>query len=546
LHVLKQCYCAVFGAGYDYFVFMKMNRRCILFLGLVFLSSSAHAQDAISKMNYFLRLLQSQYVEEVNLDSLVEIGITGILEELDPHSVYLSPDELKKANEPLEGNFEGVGVQFNIMDDTIVVVHVIIGGPSQKVGLQDGDKIVIIDGDTVAGRGITNEGVFKRLRGAKGTEVVVGIKREGVPEVLDFLIVRDKIPLYALDAAYLTPDKVGYIKLSRFAASASDEVSDAIDSLNALGMKSLILDLTGNSGGYLNQAHSLSDLFIDSDKLIVYTEGRAQPRQNLNAMFPGNFEKGKLVIMIDGGSASASEIVAGAVQDWDRGLLVGRRTYGKGLVQKGYNLPDHSAVRLTMAHYYTPSGRSIQRPYKSGHRKYAEDIIDRMESGELFDETKITIADSTPYYTNGKRLVYGGGGIMPDIYVPVDTTWRTDFYAKLLRTGTFSRFTLKYVNDNRAKLAAQYPDLATFISKFKTEGPVWDDFLAYATAKDLKPEGDYEKSVSSMQLQIKALVAQYLFDSKAYYQIINELDPIYVRALQIIRGKDYKNILKTE
>lgn len=518
-------------------------RQSILLVIVMMCGSSMMAQDAMLKMNYFLRLLQSQYVEEVDLDSLVEIGINSILEELDPHSVYLSAEELQKANEPLEGNFEGVGIQFNILDDTINVVHVIVGGPSQKVGLQDGDKIVIVDGDTVAGIKITNEQVFKRLRGPKGTEVVVSVKRDGEPELLEFLITRDKIPLYALDAAYLTSDKIGYIKLSRFASTATTEVAEAIDSLNKLGMKGLILDLTGNGGGYLNQAEGLADLFLDEGKLVVYTEGRAQPRQNLYATSLGNFEKGKLVIMIDGSSASASEIVSGAVQDWDRGVLVGRRTYGKGLVQKGYNLPDMSAVRLTMAHYYIPSGRSIQRPYKEGLRKYAEDFIERYESGELFDESKMIISDSTPYYTNGKRLVYGGGGVIPDVYVPADTNWRTDFYSKVLRSGAFNKFTIKYVNDHRSQLNKQYPSAENFQKNFLVTDELWKEFMDYCEKSDIKSEEDYSKSIYNMQLQLKAMIAQTLFNSKAFYPIINELDPIYNKALEVIRSKDYNKIL---
>ncbi|MCO5232438.1 MAG: S41 family peptidase [Chitinophagales bacterium] len=495
-------------------------------------------------MSYFLKLLQSQYVEEVNMDSIVEIGITNILEHLDPHSVYMNKEDLKKANEPLEGNFEGVGIQFNIIDDTINIVHVIVGGPSQRVGLQDGDKIITVDGDTMAGNGVTNEKVFKRLRGPKGTEVVIGVSRIGEPNVLEFLVVRDKIPLYALDAAYLNADKTGYIKLSRFSATATKEVKSAIDSLNAMGMKNLILDLTGNGGGYLNQAQGLADLFLDDNKLIVYTEGRAQPRQELHAEDKGPFEKGRLVIMVDGASASASEIVSGAVQDWDRGVLVGRRTYGKGLVQKSYTLPDYSAIRLTMAHYYIPSGRCIQKPYKEGKEKYAEDLYERYESGELFDKNKIVIEDSTVYYTKGKRLVYGGGGVIPDIYVPADTSWRSDFYSKLLRSGLFSKFTLKYVNEHRVELNQKYPNLETFIQNFHPEGTLWMDFLAYAEEKDIKSEEDYSVSIKNMQLQLKGLVAQYLFDSKAYFQIINEIDPIYNKAIEIINSKTYKSILK--
>lgn len=523
---------------------MKFLKSYLFIFFLFYTSGSLFAQDAFNKMAYFLKLIQSQYVEEVNLDSLVEIGITSILEHLDPHSVYMNKEDLKKANEPLEGNFEGVGIQFNIVDDTINVVHVIQGGPSQKVGIQDGDKIVKVNGDTVAGNGITNDQVFKRLRGPKGTEVVISVNRIGEPDIIDFLVVRDKIPLYAIDAAYLNPDKIGYIKLSRFSATATKEVKAAIDSLNGLGMKSLILDLTGNGGGYLNQAQGLADLFLDGDKLIVYTEGRAQPRQELHAEDKGPFEKGRLVIMVDGASASASEIVSGAVQDWDRGVLVGRRTYGKGLVQKSYTLPDYTAIRLTMAHYYIPSGRCIQKPYKNGNKKYAEDLYDRYESGELFDENKIDIIDSTLYYTHGKRPVYGGWGVIPDVYVPADTSWRSDFYSKILRSGLFSKFALKYVNNHRPELNQKYPDLNTFIKNFNTEGTLWMDFLAYAEEKEVKAEGDYSASIKNMQMQLKALVAQYLFDSKAYFQIINDLDPIYIKAMDIINGKSYKKILE--
>lgn len=497
-------------------------------------------------MNYFLRLLESQYIEEVDLDSLVEIGISSILEHLDPHSVYLSHDELAKANEPLEGNFEGVGIQFNIFEDTINVVHVIIGGPSQKVGILDGDKIVLIDGDTVANVGFTNNDVIKRLRGEKGTEVVVGIKRNGEDGILEFLIERDKIPLFALDAAYLTKDNIGYIKLSRFAASATKEVADAIDSLKKEGMKSLILDLSGNGGGYLEQAKGLADLFLDENQLIVYTEGRAQPRNELFSTNDGNYKKGRLVIMVDGASASASEIVAGAVQDWDRGVLVGRRTYGKGLVQKGYSLPDFSAVRLTMAHYYIPSGRSIQRPYKKGLDNYVKDVLDRYESGELFDESKIVLADSTPYYTQNNRVVYGGGGIIPDKYVAVDTTWRTDFYTKLIRKGVFYKFSLKYVNDHRNDLKSKYTSIENFKEKFEISNNIWNEFLDYAAESEIQPENESDIKDYNMKLQLKALIGQNIFDNKAYFQIVNELDPIYNQALEIIRSNQYNDILNVK
>ncbi|HRG36778.1 MAG TPA: S41 family peptidase, partial [Chitinophagales bacterium] len=390
-------------------------RKLILTVNcLLFTAYFSQAQMYQQKMATFLNLIDNYYVQSANIDSLVEIGITEMLKHLDPHSVYMNATEIKKANEPLEGNFEGVGIQFQIYQDTIQVIHVIAGGPSQKVGVQDGDKIVYVDTTKVAGVGINNDGVFKNLRGKKGTKVTIKVKRSGEPELLEFEIIRDKIPIFAIGAQYMATPEIGYVKLERFSATATEETKSAIDSLKKLGAKKIILDLTGNGGGYLNQAHTLSDLFLGDDKLVVYSEGRSQPRIDLIATAKGNFEKGDLVIMVDQSTASASEIVSGAVQDWDRGLVIGRRTYGKGLVQKGYSLPDMSAVRLTMAHYYTPSGRNIQKPYEKGNEVYQEDLEERYKSGELFDSSKVKIIDSTKYYTNQKRIVYGGGGITPD------------------------------------------------------------------------------------------------------------------------------------
>ncbi|HPA35939.1 MAG TPA: S41 family peptidase, partial [Chitinophagales bacterium] len=408
-----------------------------LFVYALILLATAHmpvsAQMYQQKMATFLNHLDNYYVEEPNVDSLVEIGIIEILKKLDPHSVYMNADEFKKANEPLEGNFEGVGIQFQIFQDTILVVHVISGGPSQKVGVQDGDRIIFVDTAKVAGVGINNDGVFKKLRGKKGTKVTIQVKRAGEPDLLEFHITRDKIPIYAIEAQYMATSDIGYIKLARFSATATEETKAAIDSLKRKGAKKFILDLTGNGGGYLHQANALSDLFLSAGKLVVYSEGRSQPRISLNATADGNFENGDLVIMVDQNTASASEIVSGAVQDWDRGLIVGRRTFGKGLVQKGYTLPDMSVVRLTMAHYYTPSGRNIQRPYEKGSDKYFDDMEERYNSGELFDAGKMKITDSTKYFTNNKRVVYGGGGIIPDIFVGIDTAWNSKYYGKLVR-----------------------------------------------------------------------------------------------------------------
>ena len=510
-------------------------KKKILFTAycILFTAYFSQAQMYQQKMATFLNLLDNYYVTDANIDSLVEIGITEMLKKLDPHSVYMNAEEIKKANEPLEGNFEGVGIQFQIYEDTIQVVHVISGGPSQRVGIQDGDKIIFVDTAKVAGVGINNDGVFKKLRGKKGTKVMIKIKRSGEPELLEFEITRDKIPIFAIGAQYMATPEIGYVKLERFSATATEETKAAIDSLKKQGAKKIILDLTSNGGGYLNQAHALSDLFLSEGKLVVYSEGRSQPRIDLNATTEGNFEKGELVVMVDQNTASASEIVSGAVQDWDRGLVIGRRTYGKGLVQKGYTLPDMSVVRLTMAHYYTPSGRNIQKSYAKGVEKYQEDLEERYESGELFDSSKIKIIDSTKYFTNSKRIVYGGGGITPDIFVGLDTTWTSKFYGKLVRSGSFSQFLLAYVDNNRSALEKQYPTLDVFIKNFKADSAFLKKFYDFAKTKKVEPDSseNYSRSIPVIQNQLKALLAQSLWNSSAYYQISNEQNLIYQRAL---------------
>jgi len=512
-----------------------MKKIIPILFSVIFLNNTvSFAQSYQQKMSAFLNLLDNYYVEEPNMDSLIEIGINEILKKLDPHSVYMNAEEIKKANEPLEGNFEGVGIQFQLYEDTIVVVHVIQGGPSQKVGIQDGDKIIYVDTSKVAGVGIKNEGVFKFLRGRKGTKVTVKVKRFGEPQLLEFQITRDKIPIFAIGAQYMVTPTIGYVKLERFSATATEETQVAIDSLKKQGAKKIILDLTGNGGGYLTQAHSLSDLFIEDGKLVVYSSGRSQPRIDLNATAEGNFEKGDLVIMVDQNSASASEIVAGAIQDWDRGLIIGRRTYGKGLVQKGYTLPDMSAVRITMAHYYTPSGRNIQKSYTKGVEKYHEDIEDRYESGELFDASKVKITDSTKYYTNNKRVVFGGGGITPDIFVGLDTSWSSKYYNRLVRAGIFNQFVLQFVNNNRPVLEKDYPAVTDFIKKFNVDTAFLNTFYQFATDKKITLDSleNYTRSIPTIANQLKALIAQDLFNSSAYYQVANTQNPIFIKALQ--------------
>lgn len=519
-----------------------------LFVYALILLATAHmpvsAQMYQQKMATFLNHLDNYYVEEPNVDSLVEIGIIEILKKLDPHSVYMNADEFKKANEPLEGNFEGVGIQFQIFQDTILVVHVISGGPSQKVGVQDGDRIIFVDTAKVAGVGINNDGVFKKLRGKKGTKVTIQVKRAGEPELLEFHITRDKIPIYAIEAQYMATSDIGYIKLARFSATATEETKAAIDSLKRKGAKKFILDLTGNGGGYLHQANALSDLFLSAGKLVVYSEGRSQPRISLNATADGNFENGDLVIMVDQNTASASEIVSGAVQDWDRGLIVGRRTFGKGLVQKGYTLPDMSVVRLTMAHYYTPSGRNIQRPYEKGSDKYFDDMEERYNSGELFDAGKMKITDSTKYFTNNKRVVYGGGGIIPDIFVGIDTTWNSKYYGKLVRAGVFNQFVLEYVNDNRNTLEQNYPSVEKFIRAFEVDSAFLQTFYDYAKGKKVEPDSaeNFSKSIPVIQMQLKGFIAQNLWNTSAYFQVTNPIDPIYKKALAAFSDGSFQQL----
>jgi carboxyl-terminal processing protease len=518
-----------------------MKKSLYLFIYLLVISIATQAQTHQQKMAVFLNLLDNYYVEDINTDSLVEVGIKHMLKQLDPHSVYFSKEEFKKTNEPLEGNFEGVGIQFQIYEDTLMVVHVIQGGPSQKVGIQDGDKIIYVDTSKIAGIGIDNDAVFKYLRGAKGTKVNVKIKRYGESELLDFEIIRDKIPIYAIEAQYMATPEIGYIKLSRFSANATEEVSNAIDILKRKGAKKLILDLTGNGGGYLNQAHALSDIFLPEGKLIVYSEGRSQPRIDLNSTEIGNFESGDVVVMVDQSSASASEIVAGAIQDWDRGLIIGRRTFGKGLVQKGYNLPDGAVVRLTMAHYYTPSGRNIQKPFEKGKEAYYEDLNDRYESGELFDVSKTMINDSTKFYTQNKRIVYAGGGVMPDIFVPIDTSWTSKFYSKLIRSGAFNQFALNFVDNNRQELMQKYTSESEFINKFEITESLYADFLELAKNKKTEPDSAevYTNSIPTIKNQLKALIGQNLFNYNIYYQITNPQNPIYIKALDAFKDGSF-------
>ncbi|MEN9640591.1 MAG: hypothetical protein RLZZ262_2460 [Bacteroidota bacterium] len=496
------------------------------------------------KFATLLYYIENAYVDTVNAEKLTEKAIVALLEELDPHSVYLSKEELQEANEPLNGSFDGIGVQFNIFHDTILVVEPIQGGPSEKLGIRPGDKIVTIDGDNVAGIGIKNNDVFKKLRGPKGTKVNVGIQRTGSKDLIPYSITRDKIPIYSLDAAYIASPGIGYIKISRFAKTTMEELKAAIIELKNEGMKDLVLDLQGNGGGYLNIAVEMCDEFLSGDKLLVYTEGTHFRREDhkANPTQQGSFEKGRLIVLIDESSASASEILSGAIQDWDRGMIVGRRSFGKGLVQRPVSLPDGSAVRLTVQKYYTPSGRCIQKPYNDGLDAYLSDKEKRFKNGEYFSMDKLELPDSLKFYTNNKkRVVYGGGGIMPDVFVPLDTTDNSPYFSELLRTGINNDWVLSYVNSNREMLLAQYPNIDSFMKGYTVpESGIKEMIKMLEDKKVPYNHEEFKRSENSIIIRTKALIARNLYDNESFFIIINALNPAMLRAIEILKDGSFE------
>jgi carboxyl-terminal processing protease len=527
-----------------------MRKIKILAITLAFLPLKPYSQTInqdIIKFSRVLNLIEEIYVDTVNRSQLTTTAIVSMLKELDPHSYYISKEDLSKVNEEMSGSFEGIGVQFHILNDTVTIVSPISGGPSEKVGIIAGDRIVSVDGENIAGNGITNEKVFKMLRGEKGTKVTLGIKRISVEKTEYYVVTRDKIPMHSLDAAYIIGSDIGYIKLNRFSATTFKEYQDAMKDLQKKGAKNLILDLTNNGGGFMNMAVDLANEFLEKDKLIVYSEGLKVPTENFKATFKGGLLTGKLVIMVDEGSASASEIVAGAIQDWDRGVIVGRRTFGKGLVQKQYNLPDASAIRLTIARYHTPTGRVVQRHYDKNDKEYFKDLSKRITKGELFSADSIDFPDSLKYSTlKLGRTVYGGGGIMPDVFVPVDTTSYTAFHRKLNRKSILYQFVISYLDNNRDIIKKMYKTGDDFEKKFIVSDDFINEMLEYAKKSDITPEeGDMERSEKSIKVQLKALLARNLYDQNTFYKVFNELDHIYRVACEIITdNKAYNEVLK--
>jgi carboxyl-terminal processing protease len=505
-------------------------------------------QNQTAKFGRLLRLVESYYVDSTNLEKLTEVAITNLLSELDPHSVYISKDEVNEMNEPLQGSFDGIGISFNILRDTLMVLQIIPGGPSEKVGLQAGDRIIYVDEEMVAGNGITNQEVFKKLRGTKGTIVKLKILRDSEKGLLEFDIVRDKIPIFSLDAAYMLDNKTGYIKLNRFASTSTDEFVSAVNKLKENSkLENLILDLRGNGGGFLTAAYEIADHFLESGRMIVYTEGLRSSKKDYTSVPDGIFEKGKLVVLIDGGSASASEIVSGAVQDWDRGIIIGRRSFGKGLVQQPYYLTDGSMVRLTTAHYYTPSGRCIQRSYQNGVDEYKNELYDRVTNGELFSKDSIVVNDSLKYKTLiNKRTVYGGGGIIPDIFIPIDTSSYYKYYNQLLRKNIINQFVVNYVDKNRKELMKSYPVFSTFKKEFEVSDNMLNDLWNEGERKEIpKDEESIAKLTDHAKRHLKAIIARDLWNSSEFYEIINSEDDEIKKAIQIFNNPlEYDSILK--
>lgn len=525
----------------------------VVFLACSLIHTNVNAQfnmsDGAKKVATALTIIEKMYVDDIEDDKLADDAIASLLEKLDPHSSYIKADELKEMNEPLEGNFEGVGISFNMMTDTLYVVETIAGGPSEKVGILAGDRIVQVNDSSIAGVKMSTKDIMKRLRGKKGTTVNVKVLRRGVKESINFRIVRDKIPIYSVDATYMLSPTTGYIKISRFGATTHKEFLDALNQLEEQHMQNLILDLQGNGGGYLSTAIDIAKEFLGKDKLLVYTEGRNQPRITEVSKSNGVFEKGKLVILVNEGSASASEIVSGAVQDWDRGIVVGRRTFGKGLVQRQIPLfgnKSASAMRLTVARYYTPTGRSIQKPYINGEKDdYDKELLKRYNHGEMLTLDSIQFPDSLKYKTLiNKRTVYGGGGIMPDYFVPIDTL--TTYHVQLLAKGLIHKLYLQEADSHRKEILTIYPTLELYKKNYKIEEKVLDRLLKMAEEEKVEFKADeYATSKSTIALQLKALMAQNIYHTSDYYKIMNENNPVFNQGLEIIENDSlYNSLLK--
>jgi len=488
------------------------------------------------KLREAMQYIINEYVDTLNKKKLEEDAIVALLEQLDPHSAYIPAQDLQAVSEQLEGNFDGIGVEFNIQRDTIMVVAAISGGPSEELGIQSGDRIIAIDGKSIAGIGVKNEDVISKLRGERGTKVNVDIYRPGTKKPLTFDITRGQIPLYSLDASYMLSSDIGYIKISRFAATTYNEYLKAFNELKVEGMQKMILDLRGNPGGYLNAAVDLCDEFLPRGKKIVYTEGQARKREDFDATAKGGFEQGGLIVLIDEGSASASEIVSGAIQDNDRGWVLGRRSFGKGLVQEEVRFDDGSAMRLTIARYYTPTGRCIQKTYAGGVEAYYHELSDRYERGEMITADSVHTKDTLSYRTLAGRVVYGGGGIMPDVFIPVDTSGYSTYISDLISKGLVNRFAFEYIDGRRKSFKLSYPDAAAFSKKFNAQ-PALTEFIEFATKNGVPYNAEGFRTSSAILLnQLTALMGRALYGNDAFYAISNERDKTIKKAVELLNS----------
>ena len=496
-------------------------------------------QEYLRKLSIAEMAINNLYVDSVDENKLIEDGIRGMLEKLDPHSSYSNPKEVKQMNEPLNGSFEGIGVQFNMMEDTLIVIQTITKGPSERAGIMAGDRIVGVADTAIAGVKMSREEIMRRLRGPKGTIARLKVVRSGIKDTLHFNVVRDKIPVKSIDAAYMMTPTVGLIRIGNFGATTYNEFMEAMRQLQDKGMRDMILDLQGNGGGYLQAAANIASEFLQEGELIVYTEGRRVPRQEYRADSQGMFRNGRVVVLVDEYTASAAEIVTGAIQDQDRGQVVGRRTFGKGLVQRPIDLPDGSMIRLTIAHYYTPSGRCIQKPYVKGKQKdYAMDVLNRLKHGELTNKDSIHFADSLKFYTlHEKRLVYGGGGIMPDHFIPLDTTHYSRLHRELVAKNAVVSQNLRYMDKNRKKLLKQYPSFQLFKEQFEVPQSLIDNVMREGEKQKVKPKDDEElqRTLPTLRLQLKALIARDLWDMSEYYSIFYEDSEIVKKALELLK-----------
>jgi carboxyl-terminal processing protease len=491
-----------------------------------------------NKLHELINFIEQEYVDDISKEALIDKAINSLLEELDPHSNYIPPADLSAYNDPLEGNFEGIGIEFFILKDSVTVLNTISGGPSESAGIQAGDRFVKVNGESIVGKELENNSVITRLKGKKGTSVNISLVRRGIDSLMNYTVVRGTIPIKSVEVSYMVDKNIGYMKINRFSKTTYSEFMEHAGKLKDKGMKKMILDLRGNGGGYLNAAIKLADEFLENKELIVYTEGKARPRASYYATKGGEYSGTELAILVDENSASASEILAGAIQDNDKGYVIGRRTFGKGLVQEQVLWPDGSAVRLTIARYYTPAGRSIQKIYENGKKEdYYNETASRYHSGEMLGNDTLQFPDSLRFYTTGGRVVYGGGGIMPDFFVPLDTTEASPYLSELFQLGLINQFAFEYVDKHREKMK-QYRSFNDFNRTFTISDHMFSEFIKFNERNGIA--GDFKsinKSSRLLRLRLKANIARHMWKGEGFYPIMHEIDNAFQKALTVLREK---------